>query len=61
MWRGDGFRGSNFHHADMRKGRGGKGLTQFLRDVGAVQLWHVESNSVLPFLDDDAEFADLVE
>lgn len=38
MFRGDGLRGRNFHHKEMRSGRAGKNLVQHLVENGPVMV-----------------------
>lgn len=42
MFRGDGLSGLNFHHAEMRKGRGYKNLLTHLNDRGSVTIFYAK-------------------
>ncbi|PPE68786.1 hypothetical protein C1702_15005 [Caldimonas thermodepolymerans] len=41
MFRGDGLAGDNFHHADMRRGRGADNLEAYLRHDGEVKVYRI--------------------
>lgn len=42
MFRGDGLSGLNFHHAEMRKGRGYKNLVTHLNERGSVTIFYAK-------------------
>lgn len=43
MFRGDGLVGDNFHHAEMRKGKNGKNLVQYLRTGKEIEIHRAQS------------------
>jgi len=43
MFRGDGLGGDNFHHAEMRAGKGSSNLVSFLRSGRAVEIHRIPS------------------
>lgn len=47
MFRGDGLKGRNFHHAQMREGNGGHGLERYLAGGGAVDVYAIASEKLI--------------
>ena len=51
MFRGDGLGGDNFHHAEMRAGRGSDNLITYLRAGNRVEIHRVASSDALRAID----------
>ncbi|MBP6902784.1 MAG: hypothetical protein KBC73_22015 [Burkholderiaceae bacterium] len=47
MFRGDGLSGDNFHHAEMRRGRGDDNLGSYLQQTGEVKIHRIDAASIL--------------
>ena len=43
MFRGDGFRGANFHHADMRAGNGSDNPVNFLNSGQQIEIFRINA------------------
>jgi hypothetical protein len=46
MFRGDNLGGENFHHAEMRRGRGDDNLESYLKRVGQVEVHRIAATDI---------------
>lgn len=51
MFRGDGMKGGNFHHAQMREGNNGQGLLSYLARGRKVTIYRVSSADLMRLVD----------
>lgn len=46
MFRGDNLNGENFHHAEMRRGKGGDNLESFLSSGKEVKIYRIDATAI---------------
>lgn len=59
MFRGDGLKGQNYHHAEMRSGRNGDNMVSYIRESGAVVIYRVEAGRVESMINSDKKLSEL--
>jgi hypothetical protein len=60
MFRGDGLKGQNFHHAEMRNGNNGQGLINYLTSGRQVDIFQIDSTKLVELTETVPRFLRLV-
>ena len=59
MFRGDGLKGKNFHHAEIRKGNGMKNLEEHLSKRNSVKIFTLSKDTMEKFVIEDPDLMHL--
>ena len=59
MFRGDGFKGKNFHHTEMRKGNGVRNLISYLRCGNKVKIYVLQGSKLFSLTEQLEDFKKL--
>ena len=59
MFRGDGLKGNNYHHAEMRAGKNGNNLVSYIRAHGSVVIYRVNAAKVVALINSNTGLSSL--